>query len=294
MRNLKLNKKIIFFSLILFYTALIRWWKIGHVPQLINQGEFQQRIIFSTFSLLTIYLIYIYAKNLLSPKTALISAWVFSIMPWVQEQGRLNSIHNFTLFIFLISLIINNKYKNILPRSASWIIFIFFYYLVNSNSWLFHPLNYTLKISQYLNNIFYLISPYFLFFHNTSFWWGGIKEFGVMYISYIPFFLIGILGLIYTKKKLSVFYWMIILTLIGALNPQFPEGREIFLLVPFLILMISTGVMKLINIKGLIPRIFLSFMLFFMIYELSQFFHYYYVHYPQDISKNISNINVPF
>ncbi len=256
MRNPKLNKKIIFFSLILFNTALIRWWKIGQVPQLINPGEFQQRIIFSTISLLTVFLIYNYAKNLFNPKIALISVWVYSSLTWAQEQGRLNSIYNLTLFMFLISLIVNNKYKNILLKSVSWIIFIILYYILNSNSWLFHPLQYTQKISQYLNNIFSLISPSFLFFHNTSFWWGGIKEFGVIYISYIPFFLIGILVLIQTKKNLSVFYWMIILTLIGALNPQFPEGRDIYLFVPFFILMISIGVMKLINKKGLIARIF--------------------------------------
>lgn len=294
MRNLKLNKKIIFFSLILFNTALIRWWKIGQIPQLINQGEFQQRIIFSTISLLTVFLIYIYSKNLFSPKTALISAWVYSSLPWAQEQGRLNSIYNLTLFMFLILLIINNKYKSILLKSVSWIIFIIFYFLLNPDTWLFHPQMYTQNISEYLNNIFSLISPSFLFFHNTSFWWGGIKEFGVMYISFIPFFLIGILILIYTKKNLSVIYGMIILTLIGVLNPRFPEGRDVYLLVPFLTFTISIGFMKLIKRKGLTSKIILSLMLLCVIYELSQFYHYYYVHYPQDISRNILKINEPF
>ncbi len=294
MRNHKLNKKIIFFSLILFYTALIRWWEIGQVPQLINPDQFQERIIFSTISLFTILLLYIYSKSLFSPKITLISAWVYSLLPWSQEQGRLHSIYSLNIFIFLIFLIVNNKYKNRLLKSASWMIFIFIYYLLNTSSWLFNPLQYNHNISNYFSNIYSLASSSFLFFHNTSFWWGGVREFGVMYISYSPFFLIGILVLIQTKKNLSVIYWMIILTLIGSLNPQFPEGRDIYLLVPFLSLTVSIGIMKLTANNGLIPRIIMSFMLLFMIYELSQFFHYYYVHYPRDISDNISNINVPF
>lgn len=286
-------KERILLGSVIVYTVLSRFWFIGKLPILIN-SPLPFRLFTATFSILGVFFLYFYTKTIgQNKKIALLSAFLLASLPWSFEQGRIvsppSNALTVLLFIFLIILHVRQLLiKIVLSASIPIVLFVFY-----PQFWLFRTNLNSFSNIHVLQNLFILLSPDFLFFHNITFWWGGVREVGVLYFSLIPFFLIGIYQLIFSKQK-RIFIWMILILLFSAASPFFPESREFFLILPFMCIILAKGIHTFISQKTIWMK--WSGMLFFfiMIYEMMQFFHYYTVHYQQQVKGNQKEIHDTF
>lgn len=281
--------------LILIYSVISRFYAIGNIPQLLNT-DIYSRYFTATLNIGSLILYYfILIKLNKSKKIALISAWVFMLMPWVLEQGRITShVSNFLFILLLITAFII-KSHNFIIRSFLIFVLPVCLYIFYPDFWPFISIQLA-TFSSFMDNIFFLISPEFIFFKNTTFWWGGVKEFGILYMSFLPFFIIGLFK---SARHLNIKIWigMLFLIFITALSPYFPETQELFLATPVISIITAYGICGLYDKKvkiNWILKIIQIVILSLVIYDLMQFNHYYYVHYPQNIKSNSINIHEPF
>lgn len=283
------------FLLILSYTVISRFYSISTVPQLLNT-DIISRYISAALNIGSLILVYLLTRKLnKSPKIALLSSWVFMLLPWVLEQGRITSqVNNYLFFILLtiLMMIINN---NLLMRILLMVILPVSAYFIYPDFWMFRSIQIPSFIS-FANNILFLISPEFIFFRNITNWWGGVKEFGILYLSFLPFF---VMGLFKSVQPMNVKIWigLLFLIVITSLSPYFPETRELFLATPIISIIISYGIYWLFygGVKrNLLFRIFQTVIILFVIYDLMQFNHFYYIHYPQNVISNSMKIHGQF
>lgn len=287
-------KRLLFLTSIILFGGVFRFWKLDEIPPILIKGYFQSRIITTFLSLITIIFIYLLVKkNFKSVKLSLLTAYIFSLMPWVSEQARIVSPVSNTLFLLLLLIIFFQTIKNTLVKLVSLLGVPLILYFSYPNFWVWRESIVKLKLFDFFYNLFFLTSYDFLFFKNTTFWWGGIKEFGILYLSFITVFLVGFYLLI-VKKKWFILISGFLILVISALSPKLPESREFFFITPILSLMIALGIEWLLNRRKFLWRLMAIILFLFFIYESAQFYHYYFLHYPQDLRGNISKINEPY
>lgn len=269
---------------ILVYAAILRLYQIDKIPPLISKISLQGRYISALFSIGSIVLVYLYAQRLFHQrKLAIISAWVLSVLPWTIEQGRIVSQVNNALFFFLICLILATQSRYLSIKLMIYFLIIPGLYFIYPEFWLFHTKSYLLPVSSFMNNIFILTSPDFFLFKNITFWWGGVREVGIVHPVFLLFLMIGIYKIV-IERKINMIFWIGLILALSAASPFFPESREFFLVAPFLSILIALGINELLSRRDNIWHLAYFFVFAFIIYDLAQFWHYYIVHYPQQVS----------
>jgi len=278
--------------LLFIFSLLSRFYLLNTVPPLFDAQIQILRLSSAVLNILSIFLLYIYVKKTLNnTKIALLSAWVMATLPWVLEQGRIYSYASNSLFFLLLFLLFWISLNNLLARFILLISFFITLYFSYPNLWIFKTMPVLDHPIIFINNLFNLLSPDNLFFRNFTFWWGGVKEVGVMYILLFPFLIFGLLEII-NHRRYKLLYPCLFILFLSVVSPSFPESREFYFITPFLALTVAFGIYKLF-LKGIQPLFILIFTAL-ITYEIIQFFHYYYIHYPQDIISNKSNIKDPF
>ncbi len=281
---------------IIIFTIFSRFLFIGKIPQMVNSSLWQ-RYLNASVSVGSVFIIYFLVKTYFkSQRIALLSALIFSILPWSLEQGRIVSPVNMSLFFLLIVIFLAEWIKRPVLSVIAYLLMPLVLYFFYPQFWLFKVKYFSLSLSNFISNLFILVSPDFLFFKNPTFWWGGVRETGIVYLAFLPFLLLGIYELL-VRSKYNIFVGMGVLLLISSLSPFFPESREFYFITPFLSIILAVGINKFYQIyirKNLFWKTIFIFIFMFSIYELSQFFHYYMVHYPQQIRSGIENINEAF
>lgn len=278
---------------IIFYTAISRFFLIDKVPPILSPSIINLRILSAIANLVSTVLVFHLIKNYWkNTKVSFLSAWIFSVLPWVFEQGRINSGPNLALglILFILFLIQKSltKLKFVLLTLIPIVVF-----LTYPQFWIFRVQEFKLSASSFVINLFILNSFDFLFFKNITFWWGGVREFGVMFLTFLPFFLLGIYQFIIRKeKKLLVLLGLIIV--IAALSPFFPESREFYFVTPIISLTVALGFYRWSLEKHTVAKAILFGLVLLIMYELSQFIHFYLVHYPQQVTSNFSQIHEAF
>ena len=271
---------------LIFYAAVLHFLQIDKIPPLLPSSQLGLRYLSALLSLGSILVFYLYVKNLLkNKKIALLSSWILTILPWTIEQSRIYSQINIALSVFLIFIFLLNKLNNLIFKILIFVICYLLFVFVYPQFWVFRDSSNTLLKVDYLNNIFFLLSTTFLFLKNITFWWGGVRDFGVMYISFLPLFMIGIYQTIILRKY-QVLIWFGLILLVSLMSPFLPESREFFLICPFLSIMLGLGMAKLKEKRFLFLLISI-----FLLYEMFQFFHFYTIHYPLQIRGGIDHIN---
>jgi hypothetical protein len=283
--------RILNLILIYIFILLSRIFYIDKVPILGTDTQTIDRV-YSVFANITIGLLIflIIKKKFRNYKLALLSQYIFYIFPWSIEQGRIVSVFNYlTLFIllsyYLILKIRLNIYKYIIVLISLFILqkFYFFYIfqdgIIESSS-----------LEIYLNNFYNLISFKSLFFNNEFFWWGGLKDVGIMYIFLLPFFLHGLILLI-RYKLFSYIYFLIIVVIIASFNKNFPETRELYLTLPVFAFITAASIYTIWGKYKLLLSLILS---IFLVFESSLYWHNYFYHYPSQIINNILKLNEKF
>jgi hypothetical protein len=288
-----------YYSIILFIAFLIRIPYLGVIPPG-GANSFIVRIPTAITSIVTISLFILIVKlssknNLLS----LISGITMTLLPWHIEQSRVYSPAMLGLTIILFGItalkITHNKFLRLMTSLLTLIIFS----IVFPEFWLFLTNFNRLKIDLLLGNLFKLISVEFLFYKNDSFWFGGFRTQGVMLPSMLPLFSIGVFKLI---KKMHIFQFKIILAvmiiwLVSALAPKFPEQQIYFLICPILCYIIALGVIYIleqINTTNILKKSMMIIYFIFIIYEYGLFFHTYTWHYPNRIKSEITTAQINF
>jgi len=295
---------------IFLYTAISRFFLIGKIPAILDSSIIHLRIASATLSLVSTILLFYLIKNYWrSTRVALLSSWAFSVLPWVFEQGRIVSQPNYALFSILLFIAFTKSYLYSFTsgeyfahprgvfRAFLYVFITIILIFVYPRFWLFKIQEFKFSINSLITNLFILSSFDFLFFKNITFWWGGVREFGMIFLSMLPFFLVGVYEL-FIRKKGKLLFLLGLITFIAALSPFFPESREFYFAMPIVSIIIAVGLDKLVRIYkfSLPPQrwILVTLIFSFILYEMTQFFHFYFVHYPQQILGNFSQIHEAF
>ncbi len=276
-----INKYTYSYILISLLAFILRFWKLGVVPP--SDGDILYlRILTAFVASITIPSLMVLIKNTYSNKSlAMLSGFWLAINPWHIEQSRIYSVYVPILFTLIIIANIWQKFKS----NWSKVIIII---SVLAVSLIFLAagsikLNIDLSAIKILQNLFELLSFEFLFYKNDSFWSGGIREFGVMLPETIPIFLVGIFTLFSKfKKNISMICLILLFAFISSFQKSFPESRIFFLSLPVFMFILALGSMKLFRhlfTRNILIRMSIFAYLLVLIYGISQFMHYYYVHY---------------
>lgn len=238
------------------------------------------------FNIITLFFLSLHLfKN---RRIASLTAWIYASIPWVIEQSRIVShvqnIQFITLFLLLLGLLIKNKFVKSIYLFLFSMITLFLFSL-------FIPLH-LLPVSVYIQNVFNIFSPESLFFHNNAIWHSEFKEFGLIYSTLLPFFLIGIFYTISQYKKALILFLPFLFTIIA--NPSYPSFKEVFLFLPFLSTICAIGLHRLNTGAGRLHLLLLTTCVLFIGYEISQFLHFYFIHFPYQLQNNLPNINEIF
>jgi 4-amino-4-deoxy-L-arabinose transferase-like glycosyltransferase len=112
----------------------------------------------------------------------------------------------------------------------------------------------------------------------------SVPGFGLLFVSFLPLLLIGLISLD-LKQKLNklMLFWIIISPIASSLtiNGGNHATRLFLMLIP-LSYFIGLGTIKLLDSKKLLLKIGLIFLFFISIIEISLYSHEYFVHYPKD------------
>lgn len=276
-----INKYTFSYILISLLALILRFWKLGVVPP--SDGDILLlRILTAFVASITIPCLMVLIRNLYSNKSlAMLSGLWLAINPWHIEQGRIYSIYILILFTLIILAYIWQKFKNIWSKVIIIISFLaasLIFITVGSIK-----LNIDLSAIKILQNLFKLLSFEFLFYKNDSFWSGGVREFGVMLPETIPIFLVGIFTLIGKfKKNISMICLILLFAFISSFQGSFPESRIFFLSLPAFMFILALGSKKLFSYlftRNIFIRMAIFAYLLVLIYGISQFAHYYFIHY---------------
>ncbi len=223
---------------------------------------------------------------------ALVSGITLTLMPWHIEQSRVHSEVMMGLCVLLVMLTLLSYLSNKFIRLTILVVSLVLFKYVYPSFWLFSG-NFTHITTRYLfSNMFKLISVEFLFFNNDSFWWGGLRTIGTMLPFTLPIFIIGIWEII-SKLRRQHWGWFLAFGFIwfmAALNPNFPENREFFLISPYLALIMAYGVMvifKYYHTAKLGQKICIFIFSILLIYEQILFFHQYTQHYSKRVGSEV-------
>lgn len=280
--------------LITVFSALLRFWKLGILPQMANPSFYHFRLLTGFYSLGSILLLYFIVKVVFNNrKLGLVTSFTFALLPWTVTEGRIISEPVNVLFWLLIIVFFINLTKNKLLKFSLAVFIPFFIYYFYPQLWLFNLKQFTFNINTWMNNLFSIISFEHLFFQSDNFWFGGVRDYGMIYISLLPFFLIGLLQAV-SKEEKKLFYLIILLIAITAASPRYPEARELHFLLPVFSIITSLGIISAFNYLKYQKAVIMWILLLIFMYDFSSFLHYYTVHYPILIGGLLSNIHVPF
>lgn len=285
--------------LISVYTIILRFWQIDRFPPLIDSSILPLRYLSAFLSVGSTMLVYLYATKIFkNVKLSLLASFVFTFLPWTIEQGRIYSQANYALFILLIFILFFNKPKRFYYKILFTVVCSLLFVIVYPDFWVFRSDSIISYQVNYLKNLFILTSPSLIFFQNITFWWGGIREFGIMHLAFLPVFLLGLYFLARTGKfeVLSLFS---IIVFLSFTSPFFPESREFYLATPFFSIIASCGFYHFSKMtkEGFSYKKHLLLLLtvvLFLVYEMSQYLHFYFVHYPISVSENIDKVKEVF
>jgi hypothetical protein len=286
--------QILLSALLILLTAILRLWHLGLIPPLGSPDALSTRYVSVIASVLcTAFLILLVRKTAESRRIGSLTAWVYAIMPWALEQGRITSPVNVFVAVLIMFLYASISHPKKIFVSLILLISVLSIPFMIPSVWIFLNPHVSDVLSRFPGNVLYLLSPNLLFLSNTTFYWGGIREFGVLLPTMSPFLMLGFIKLASLRYRK---FWLGIFTvfLFAAFSPFLPESREFYFAVPFLSFIVALGIDGLFIQKGKIGRIVGAAFLIFMLYEFGQVLHYMGVHYNQDVVGHLGEIHVTY
>lgn len=284
-----MQRKILFL-LVCILAITTRLTFLTSIPPTFKESVLTVRIISALLNIGSVVFLFIYTHQLSKNyKISLLSSFSFTVLPWTIEQGRIFSESSIAVFLIFLILIVLKR----IHSKEGKILFLFvlplILYFFSPNMWFVKtPSNFS-SWPDYKNNILSILSFDFLFFKNHTFWWGGVREYGIIFLPFILPFFLGVFAVI-KKRYWSLIIIILFLALIYAGNTTFPEGREFFLATPIISLILGFGFYALSTKKDLKAQIISLILVLAFIYEMMQFFHFYTNHYQKRILQEKEHI----
>jgi 4-amino-4-deoxy-L-arabinose transferase-like glycosyltransferase len=112
----------------------------------------------------------------------------------------------------------------------------------------------------------------------------SIPGFGLIFISFLPFLIIGLFSLdLKLKINQLMLFWLLISPVASSITTNGGNhATRLFLMLPSISYFIGLGVFKLLESKNLFKKIILIILIVTSIIEISLYSHEYFVHYPKD------------
>ena len=258
-------------GLITLLNFFLRFFRLGQIPFFSNSFPVSILIESAIINVISSFLIFAIAKLLFKKnKISLLSFFVFSVLPWIVETGRNGVYLNILLFWILILVLLLLVLKKIVYFRLFLNIFrpilfmagmLVILFLLKKPDFIFSFNLNSYALYQVLSNTFHLASFGFLFFSNDSFWHGGNKDTGVLFLSFLPFLFIGVVDVF--KKDISIMVMLLIIgTLLSVLNPYFPEVFEFYIVIPVFVLSVTRGLYGLRTFNKKIISLFILLFIF--------------------------------
>jgi hypothetical protein len=147
-------------------------------------------------------------------------------------------------------------------------------------NWLFSPAT---SIGQFFDNLAVYSSDEYVFFSGDDRLQYGTQEAGLLYLSWLPLWLIGLIQSIgQPAGKISL--WLGIGVLVASLFGPAPNLSVSLLYIPAAQILTSLGLVHILKVFKKQPpllKLVILLLLAFMIYEIIGFFHILTVHYPK-------------
>ncbi|KKR34305.1 MAG: hypothetical protein UT63_C0003G0021 [Candidatus Gottesmanbacteria bacterium GW2011_GWC2_39_8] len=282
---IQLNKISLY--LLIIPVALFYLFKINSIPSGMGGGE---RILSGLLMISSGILVYFSTLGLWKNRTvSLLSVFWFYFSPVILTYGRLLSPIPSGIFLIVFLFFSFIYFENKLFKALSFIIFIILLKIIYPSFYLFNSF---FDYKHYSVNFFKLISGQFLFFTNDTFWWGGAREYGILFLAVLPFLIFGLYDLLVIKgQKLKLpLYFIFSILILSAGSPHLPESQEFLLAIPFFAMILGKGAHLFFSSHFstiLKYAIILSFAGFFT-YQLIDFTHYYFIHYSLRVRNEAS------
>lgn len=156
-------------------------------------------------------------------------------------------------------------------------------------NWLTQPIS---SLSAFWRNLAFYSSPELIFFSGDPRLTYSTQEFGLIYLTFFPFFLIGLIkSLSQTPQKFITWWLGAGLLIASAFKPLAPFSATLVYL-PAIQILITLGARHLIaNFRQFRFAIQIGIILLVLLnlYEILNFFHVLATHYPQHIHQAVTN-----
>ena len=152
-------------------------------------------------------------------------------------------------------------------------------------SWLTHPIS---SISELLRNLSLYSSNEFIFFTGDPRLSYGTQEFGLVYLSFLPLWLLGLIRSLSKTPHKYITWWLGLGVLVASLFKPTAPFSAALLYLPAVQILTSLGALHLVtHFRRFHPLIKLGIILLFLFnfYEIANFFHVLTTHYPQRIHE---------
>lgn len=265
-----MRSKILLIS-ILIYTAISRFVSADDTIYHMNNIH----IFIVLLSLINLLLLYYYVKMVAkSTKIAIISAFMYAVLPWAVVQGN-NIVSQMLFSVLLIILTISQKAENNLMKVFIFITVLIGFLFINRSLFVWNNYSWSPDF-RLIKNLFIFTSPEFLFSQNK------------IYLSFIPYLYMGIYQLL-IKRKWHAIIWLLTVLLSVSFKPTVFYKQNYIIFLPFVFLILASGVVKTFDYfrqERLICKGILSFLFLLAVYDFFQYQHYFFFHFPHDLQKN--------
>lgn len=286
-------KRAILLVLMMVMVSVLRFYRLDSVPPVLHSSSLLPRLVTAFISLINVFLTYKLSAQYSSRlKIGLLSAFIMGVLPWTLEESRLYSSVNNGLTVLLSGIYVGSKFR------VKWQSLLIALISITAFTAVYHDIWYLkgfrlIGIEKFRDNLFELLSPQMWFFHNITFYHGGLREWGLVFISLLPFLIYGIFKP-FTKVHRNIIVILGGLIVCSSLSPFFPESREFFLATPLLSFLIGSGIYGIYALTKLKGKLMLAVLTIFFLYEISQLLHFYYIHYPINVRDSADKIYEPF
>lgn len=155
-------------------------------------------------------------------------------------------------------------------------------------------------IERFAQNYLNSFSPGFLFIKGGDNKAHNIDNFGNMYLVEAPFLFLGVMYLLFNKKKREnkfILWWLLIAPIASSITKDAPHSNRMFVIFPILPLVVAMGIVYIIPFLSKYKKVAIGILSILFAFNFSMYMDRYYIHFPYNQTqhwgngyKNLTNI----
>lgn len=147
-------------------------------------------------------------------------------------------------------------------------------------------------MERFAQNYLSSFSPEFLFVKGGENKAHNIENFGNMYLVEAPFLFLGIMYLLFNKKKREeklVLLWLFIAPIASSITKDAPHSNRMFAIFPILPLVVAMGILYVLPFFSKYKKIAIGILSILFAINFGVYMDRYYVHFPYNQTQNWGN-----